>query len=486
MSDASRPNVLWITTDRQRSDTLGCTGNSWVRTPHLDSLAANGFCGEQAFCQSPICCPSRASFLTGRYPRTTRLNRNGQALPADEKLASRLFADAGYLCGHVGKHHIAPGAPQACHWSEKRADDGYVFYQWSLHHNNHEMSPYAAWLDEQGVEYKAEPVNGSPYIQFGLPSQYTNMQWIAQQVIGFVRGSTKVKKPWFCTMGIEDPHNPFDPPREYLERYLPNLDGIPLPRHTPGELDNKPLFQRIDRDGVWGQGKGYFAASKMSDTDHRLIRAAYWAQIDHIDATIGRVLAALRDLGQADNTIIVFHADHGEMLGDHGFYFQGAYFYPEMLRVPLLIHWPAGMRGSQRYAGFLELVDLAPTLLEAAGLPPYPGMQGRSFLPLLTGAAAPGYQHRDSVYAEYYQAIPGGYKPEGAYTTAMRTAQYAVSRVHRRDDSGELYDLTADPGETHNLWHDPGSQKLRADMLARLCDRMADTIDPLPPCTAAY
>lgn len=481
----SHPNILWITTDRQRFDTLGCTGNAWTHTPHLDALAGEGVIFDQAYCQSPICSPSRASFMTGRYPRATRLNRNGQVIPADEKLASRLLADAGYLCGHVGKMHIAPGAPAAGHWSERRIDDGYIFYQWSLHHNNHEMSPYAAWLDQQGIEYKAEPVNGSPYVQYGLPSAYSNVSWIADQVIGFVRGSAKVKKPWFCTMGIEDPHDPFDPPREYLERYLSQLDRIPLPRYTPGELDDKPEFQRIDRDGVWGGGTGHFAASKMSEADHRLIRVAYWAQIDHIDAMIGRVVTALRDTGQADNTIIVFHADHGEMMGDHGIYFQGAYFYPEMLRIPLIIRWPTGFTGNRRCTGFVELVDVAPTLLEAIGLPVYAGMQGRSLWPILSGASDIRH-HREDIYAEYYQAIPFSYrKCGGAHTTALRNREYALSVVHNMD-MGELYDLTKDPGEVRNLWNNPEYDGVRARLLKRLCDRMAATIDPLPPVLAAY
>jgi len=481
----THPNILWITTDRQRFDTLGCYGNKWVRTPNLDALAAGGTLFKHAYCQSPICSPSRASFMTGRYPRTTRLNRNGQKLPPDERLTSKLFADAGYLCGHVGKMHLAPGAPQAGHWTERRIDDGYVFYQWSLHHNNHEMSPYAVWLDQQGCEYRAEPVNGSPYVQFGLPSAQSNAAWIAGQAIGFVRGCAKVQKPWFCTMGIEDPHNPFDPPREYLERYLPELDRIPLPRYSEGELHNKPAFQRIDRDGVWGSGKGSFAASKMTEADHRLIRAAYWAQIDHIDAVLGQVMDALRDSNQLHNTIIVFHSDHGEMLGDHGIYFQGAYFYPEMIRVPLLVHWPAGMPGGRQYDGLVELVDVAPTLLDAAGLPAYPGMQGRSLCPVLKGEAG-GHAHREDVYAEFYQAIPNAYAAtNGAHATALRTTDWALSVVHGTD-AGEIYDLRNDPGEVHNLWDDAAYAAVKTSMLKRLCDRMAATIDPLPPVLAPY
>lgn len=483
-TEMRKPNILWITTDRQRSDTLGCVGNPFVKTPNLDRLAASGVLFEQAYCQSPICSPSRASFLTGRYPRATRVNHNGQSIPGDERLVPRLLANEGYLCGHVGKMHIAPGSPEVAHWSERRIDDGYVFYEWSLHHNDDELSPYSAWLEEKGVKYHAEPVNGSKYVSCGLPSEHSNVAWIANKVSSFIKASKRTRKPWFCTMGIEDPHNPFDPPREYLERYLPVMGDIPLPRYTPGELDGKPCFQRVDREGVWGSGNGYFAAGAMSDEDHRLIRAAYWAMIDHIDAMLGNVMDALRESGQSGNTIVVFNADHGEMLGDHGFYFQGACFYPEMLRVPLIIIWPNGIMGGRRCGGLVELVDVAPTLLEAAGLPRYAGMQGRSLWPMLSGAV-PLDSHRDSVYSEYYQAIPSGYKPEGAYATAVRTATHALCRVHRRDD-GELYDLTEDPGETVNRWNDPACRGLKADMLALLCDRMAETIDPLPPVEADY
>src|SRR5689334_7600269 len=119
------PNILWITTDRQRHDTLGCYGNDWVTTPHLDSIAQNGALFEQPWAQCSICAPSRASFLTSRYPRTAGINRNGQRIPRDQKLISRLLADGGYVCGHAGKMHLAPGCPPIADWCEPRTDDGY-------------------------------------------------------------------------------------------------------------------------------------------------------------------------------------------------------------------------------------------------------------------------------------------------------------------------------------------------------------------------
>ena len=222
----------------------------------------------------------------------------------------------------------------------------------------------------------------------------------------------------------------------------------------------------------------------MSERDHRMIRAAYWAKVDHIDFQVGLLLGALRETGQDDRTLVLFHSDHGEMLGDHGFYFQGAYFYPEMVRVPLIVSGP-GVRPGLHLTGLVELVDLAPTVLDAVGLERYAGTQGRSLWPILAGRADPA-RHREDVYSEFYRAIPGGYRDHGgAYATGLRTRRYAMTVVHGRDE-GELYDLEADPGETVNRWRDPDFLAVKAALLHRLADRMAETIDPLPPTEAPF
>ncbi len=485
---SKRPNILWITTDRQQHSTLGCNGNAWVTTPNLNAMAAQGVVMEQAWCQNPICGPSRASFLTGRYPSTTRMNRNAQRIPPSEKVLPRLLADAGYVCGHAGKFHLGPSSPPIADWCEPRIDDGYRVFDWSLHPPATPVSPYTAWLSEHGIEFKREPVAGSKYVTFGMDEKTSNTAWITQRAINFINVSRTLDRPWFFTMNIEDPHDPYDPPRRYLEPYLDRLDEIPLPTYQPGELENKPIFQRIDREGVWGGGSGYFAASAMTPTDHRMIRAAYWAMIDHIDYQVGRVMKVLRETGQYENTIVLFMSDHGEMLGDHGIYFQGAYFYEQMMHVPLLMQWPARFSKGLRSQALVELVDIAPTLLEATATPPYAGMQGRSFLPILTGQSDPS-THRDSVYFEYHRAIPGGYHKVGhAYLTGVRNRQYSLTAVHNQVQrpSGELYDLMHDPGEVRNLWDDPSAIEIKAQMLQLLASRMAQTIDPLPITEAGY
>ncbi|HWL54922.1 MAG TPA: sulfatase-like hydrolase/transferase [Chthoniobacteraceae bacterium] len=494
MTNCDAPNILWITTDRQRRNTLGCYGNPLVTTPNLDRLAAEGVVMEEAWCQSPICAPSRASFLTGRYPRTTRVNRNAQRIPPDEKVISRLLADHGYVCGHAGKYHLAPSCPGIADWCEPRTDDGYSVFDWSMHPPDMPVSQYTAWLVEHGIEFQREPVNGSRYVQFGMDEKTSNTAWVAQRGINFLSVSQQLERPWFFSMNINDPHSPLDPPRRFLEPYLDRLDEMPLPQYTEGELEQKPFYQKIDHHGVYGAGirhlkeggkQGGFSAAAMSDDDHRLIAAAYYAMIDHIDYQAGRVVEALEATGQLENTLILFMSDHGEMLGDHGVYFQGPYFYESMMRVPLLMRLPGKIASNIRVPAMVELVDLAPTLLDLAGVPPYEGMQGRSFRRLLEPDA--GRSHfRDSVYFEYYRAIPSGrYEPGGGQLTGVRTREFALSVVHGIDD-GELYDLRHDPAETCNLWRDPAYLAVKAGMLKLLCDRQAETIDPLPKAEGPY
>jgi arylsulfatase A-like enzyme len=192
------------------------------------------------------------------------------------------------------------------------------------------------------------------------------------------------------------------------------------------------------------------------------------------------MLTALEDSGQADNTIVIYMSDHGEMLGDHGFYLKGPHFYDPAVRVPLMIRWPERYRAGLTCNALVEMVDLAPTLLDAAGNPVPDGVQGRSLAPLLTGKTE---SHRDSVYLEFYDIRR---RPEDSVTaTSVRTSA-AKMTVYHALASGELYDLHNDPGEFNNLWDSPNSRPLKEQMMATLLHRMAGTVDPLPIRNAAW
>ena len=272
-----------------------------------------------------------------------------------------------------------------------------------------------------------------------------------------------------------DPHFDFDPPRAYLEPYLARLSEIPLPDYTEGELEDKPHFQQpAVRESYGFPGPHRFG--EMTETDHRMCRAAYWAMCDLIDVQVGRMLDALEASGQTENTIVIFMSDHGEMLGDHGLYYKGPFFYDPAVRVPLIVSWPGHIRPGRSRA-LVELQDPTPTLLEAARLDRHPGMQAASLLPLLTGATGADHHH-DDVYCEYYNGMRAGAEP-APFATMLRDSRYKLTVAHGLD-VGELYDLQEDPSETRNLWDDPGHLERKLNMLKRLCDRMAFMCDPLP------
>lgn len=471
-----RPNILWICTDQQRYDTLGCYGNDFVRTPNIDRLAEKGVLFEHGYCQSPVCTPSRASFLTGRYPRTTRARQNGQSIPPDEVLVTRLLADSGYTCGLAGKLHISACQPTVTPAMEPRINDGYAEFRWSHHPlADWPTNEYSQWLLEKGKRYRPVPHEKSKYVLVGPDAEDQQTTWCAEKAITFIESNASFDRPWLYSVNMYDPHHGFAPTREHLEKYAERLKDIPLPNYTEGEHDGKPAFQRNDHHAAYGI-KDLFPYADMTEQDHLYIRAAYWAMIDLIDEQVGRMLEALERTGQAENTIVIFMSDHGELLGDHGIYLKGPHFYDPAVRVPLIVSWPGRVGQNKRIRSFVELVDLAPTLLEAAGLPTYAGMQGRSLWPLLTGEQEED-QHREDVYCEFYNSQIR--KKDPAYGTMLRTRQYKLVAYHGHP-VGELYDLQRDPNETVNVWNHPAYQSMKLELYQRLCDRMAETADPLP------
>jgi arylsulfatase A-like enzyme len=256
---------------------------------------------------------------------------------------------------------------------------------------------------------------------------------------------------------------------------------MPLPNYTEGELENKPIFQRIDHRGAYGGGGLSFADT--TDHEHQRITAAYYAMVENLDANIGRILDYLESSGQRENTLIIFMSDHGEMLGDHGIYYKGPYLYDSLTKVPLIISWPAVFQQSVVSSALVELVDLAPTVLNAAELEVYPGMQGRSLYELCTGSGELE-NHRDDVYCEYHNAMSEHRNPL-PYLASVRDKSYKIV-TYAGLQEGELYDLEKDPKEQNNLWDSPRYAEVRQGYLQKCLERQMFTADPLPPRLAAF
>jgi len=476
LANHGRPNILWICTDQQRYDTISALGNAHIRTPNIDRLVSEGTAFTHAFAQSPVCTPSRAAFLTGRYPRTTGARRNGQMIPANEVLVSKMLAEAGYDCGLAGKLHLAPCQKRV----EKRIDDGYREFHWS--HDPRPMwkeNQYIRWLESTGHKWGDVYQPNGKHAFAGVPAELHQTKWCCDRAIDFIR--RKRKTPWMMSVNIFAPHHPFDPSREYLDRYDP--DTLPDPDYRPGELDNKPVFQRVDHDGAYGGTLMGF--SKMSPRERKEITAAYYAMIEQVDDNVGRLLSELEKTSQRENTIVIFMSDHGELLGDHGMYLKGPHMYDCSIRVPLVLSWPGRFKAGLRSDALVELVDLVPTLLDCVELPVPTRVQGKSLYDICVGKADP-HQHKDCIYAEYYigQPFHRSLKPRPLLTTVRtrkaKITSYAAMKL------GELYDLEADPGEHDNLWDDAKHRDLKMDMLKLCFDASVLTQDPLPVAQADW
>ncbi|MBL8380040.1 MAG: sulfatase-like hydrolase/transferase [Burkholderiales bacterium] len=488
-----RPNILWYCADQQRYDTIRALGQQHIETPALDALCGRGVAFRRAYSQSQICTPSRASFLTGRYPASHHVYRNGNAFfPAHEKLVTRMFADAGYDCGLVGKLHLS-----AAKYYEKRPDDGYRTFLWS-HHPTPDAArghDYENWLRH---EMKVDPIELYSSVNHfcgpGVPARYHQTTWVSEMAMRFI--TEQRDGPWLLSLNPFDPHAPFDAPPEYLAKIDPAT--LPPPLFRDSDIERQKAFAAIDQQTkVAVDPRVRRQAAPVVEVEHDLVASAppasydalevkanYYAMIRLIDDQFARIVDCLAATGQLDNTIIVYMSDHGELLGDHGLILKGCRFFEGLVRVPLIFSWPARFKRGLIADALVESVDVAPTLLEAAGLPVPEFMQGKSLLNLLEGRADPG-QHKTRVVAEFKDSIGGPAHGDHSHGSMVCDGRYK-SVVYHGHAIGEIYDLQRDPGEFDNLWLDPGARDLKATLLKNHLDAMMATISAGPPRAVAY
>ncbi len=443
---SQRPNILWYCTDQQRFDTIRALGNQHVVTPTLDRLVADGVAFTTAYCQSPICTPSRSSFMTGQYPSRVHNTRNGNdTFPADAPpLISKLLADAGYDCGMVGKFHLQSSGKR----TEPRLDDGYRFWKFSHAPRDDwaEGHDYAKWVHAKGGDLESMRNSDDR-----VPAEFHQTTWASERSIEFIKQDRS--GPWMLTVNPYDPHPPFIPPKEYADRFKP--EEMPGPYFRATDLEQQAKFKEIDFQDEVRPPEEHEAKQKQ---------ALYYAMIALIDDQFARLLQCLEETGQAEGTLVIFTSDHGETLGDHGLMYKGCRFYEGLVRVPLIFRWPGRIKAGLRSDALVELLDMSATILDVAGVPIPDYFQGRSLLPILTGGASPDH-FRDSVRCEYFDSLDtfftGGY---GAFATMYRRGHYKLTIYHGKK-LGELYDLATDPWEFSNLWDEPDFQQLKHELI---------------------
>jgi arylsulfatase A-like enzyme len=463
-----RPNIILIMTDQQRYDSIGALGAAWARTPHLDRLIREGVSFSDCHITGASCVPCRASLFTGYYPHTTGILRNGQ--PWRHTWVERL-AEAGYRCVNVGKMHTIPyNAPAGFHEryvvenKDRYMEGRWYFDEWDKALAAHGLVKQQRSLYRLRPDYK-ERLGA---FTWDLPEHLHSDIFVGNMARWWV-DTYPVTQPLFLQIGFPGPHPPYDPPARHAEPFLARKD-IPIPRPIAAELAGlPPPLQEKRRHDVEVDHDSVVWSLNPSDEQLHRVWAHYGANVSMIDERIGALLTSLDARGYLDNAVVFFCSDHGDCLGEHGLVQKWA-MYDCVTRTPL-VAWSKKGLGAGRGAkvdGLCQLFDLAPAILELAGIEVPADFEATSVLPAIEGRP---WTARSQVYCE--QA--GDTNLTGAeFVTMVRDRHWKL--VHYKGESyGQLFDLDADPGEVRNLWDDPKCQAVRQQLLDTLRDWLIES-----------
>jgi arylsulfatase len=466
MSEASklRPNVLLFVADGLRTDALGCYGSTRGATPHLDDFARAGVVFSQAFCTHSVCMPTRASILTGRYPHIHGVWANGLPLRRTEVTLPQVLGEAGYATCASGKVHLEPQQPYGA--VAPRIEGPYYGFQ-EVHLSENALGEeYLNFIDGRFSELSQRARDRDR-----VPVEAHELQWITDQTLDFIGRQSTAGQPFFAMCSFHELIPPCTPPPEYTGLYDPA--DMALPKLLPEDLDGRPPFYRECYEGYSRLGR------QPDEAELRQHIASYYDQLRFVDHQFGRLLAGLAESGIAENTIVLFTADHGLSLNDHYQWRHGPFLFDEVIKVPQVWRGPGLGRGLAT-AGLVEQVDLLPTLADLCGVAAPAGVQGVTLRPLLQ--REPGAHGKDAVLIQERHApdlAARGLDPESVWQVGLRTAEWKL--IHYVGQPwGELYDLCQDPGEFRNLWADPAYRLQRQELESQLMSRLAETQDPLP------
>ncbi|MEW4529004.1 sulfatase [Maioricimonas sp. JC845] len=433
-SAADRPNVLFLICDDLNCD-LACYGHPQVQSPNIDRLAERGVRFEHAYCQYPLCGPSRASFMAGLYPDQTLVHRNAiyirEHVPNVQTL-SQLFRNNGYFATRVGKiyHYNVPK-----HIGTSGHDDP---YSW-----DYTINPRGRDKDDEDLIFSLRPGSFGGTLSWlaadGTDEEQTD-GIAATETVRLLEEYAESEQPFYLAVGLYRPHTPYVAPKKYFDMYP--LDAIEVPQVPDGYYESLPAPARASVRRKKEQ-------NDLPDDLARKAIQAYYASITFADAQLGRILDALDETGLADNTVVLFTSDHGYHMGEHG-HWQKTTLFENAARVPLIISGPGTTARGQTAQTPTEMVDFYPTLAELCGLTPPKYLPGVSLVPVLKDATKSTRKAALTQYANGY---------------SIRTPRYRYTEWGENGQLGrELYDHETDPQEMTNL----AGQAQYAETMARL------------------
>ena len=457
MTDTKRPNIIWITSDQHNANACGYAGNAAVKTPNLDALAAEGISFTHAYCNNPICSPSRISFITGQYVHTHGYmgNHNAGKSASNPNTMAYTFKRSGYQTALVGKSHTVPA------WDQESYDfiryNGFCDADPDAPLSNH----YFKYLVDLGLadHYVEGTENRRPVVPeayngsapWKLPYEHTVEHFTGEQTLEFLR-NRDLNKPFFISTSFLRPHDPYTPSPEYFGLYHP--DEISLPDNIADAREgfwSKPAFLQNLAANSFKNREQQINRFGFAFDDARLLQravASYYALISENDFEIGRMISYLKEIDEYDNTIIVYTSDHGDFAGEHGLMGKCFSIYDAIHRIPLLVKYPGCAKGTSSEA-IVESVDIFPTLCKLADVPPPPALDGQ--------AIVRGQTIDDSKTAAFCEA---------SGSSAIRTRDFRL--IYHQNGEQELYDYRSDPGEMHNLCLDSAYTDIKHDLFKQL------------------
>lgn len=497
-----RPNFLIICTDQQRSDSLGCYGNRFARTPNIDSIAQGGARFDRHITPMQICSPSRATMVTGLYPRHHGLTVNGVALPEEVPTLPAVLSANGYRTHGVGKQHLQPLLAPAdrnmpdsrAFWKNPASLDwngpyyGYQTVDLLLGESDtaHLAGHYANWLEKvaPGEWRKLLPESAAGIVpkdldeiwQSAMPVELHYNSWITDRAVAFLSSlatrNDDCREPFCLFVSYPDPHHPFDPPADYAVRYDPQ--ALPQPQVADGERQKIPPYCKDLYPSSGGFRESYWAADDtleagallltehISENSLQMAIAYTYAMIEMIDDGVGRIIETLSAKGFTEDTVIVFTSDHGEYLGDHGILHKGPASYRQVTEISMLMKGP-GINPGVEVNALTSHVDITPTLLDLAGLRhATPAGDGKSLRPVLESRSS---DFREFNFGEYHPTVR-----TDLYNQTVQSDKWRLTRYPAHPEWGELFDLEEDPGEHNNLFHVLGKNPVAKELSAVLME----------------
>ncbi|MCE5251997.1 arylsulfatase [bacterium] len=454
-SAQTQPNILFLMADQHRGDCLGCDGNRAIRTPNIDRIAGEGAHFRHAYSSTPTCTPARSGILTGLSPWHHGMLGYGRVADHYPVELPQTMRDAGYRTLGIGKMH----------WYPQRNLHGFhktILDESSRVETEGFESDYRAFFREHAPKGMAYDVTGIGWNDYRTavyvpPEELHPTFWTAQTAVDFIR-DYRNPEPFFLKVSFARPHSPYDPPKRFMEAY--REDDMPAP--VIGDWAAKYAPADPADFSLWHGDLGIGQARKS--------RRGYYGSVSFIDEQIGRILGALEQRGFLDNTFILFTADHGDMTGDHNLW-RKSYAYESSAHIPFIVRPPKGMfdKAGVTFDQPVELRDVLPTFLDAAGQPVPGHLDGRSVLDIFRGKSD---SWREVIDMEHDVC----YDPSNHWN-ALTDGRYKYI-YHAMNGGEQLFDLYNDPGELHDLSMEPGNRGKVREWHARMVQHLAERGEP--------